>query len=217
MSEFSYASKLKEKYHIDDMGKTLIYRIDSFIEACNMDLENCYLDKEISSTMVPYINAHSDEEENKYSVNFSYHYDREKGKQYTLLGKYHDLTFYFINYYDKDKNKNKINEIPFTMSLDKIFKKFGYALKIESANGSIIRVILIKYRNGEKLHNKISFVSNIKSFDDVFGIIESFVSNPKLLFNTYNEIMSKKDVVFSAKEFRKPQELTEKVEKTSKR
>ena len=91
MGEYSYCGEIREKYAINDLdSKTLTYRIDGFIKACNMNLEDCYFTKEISSFRMPYINIHNDNAGLNYDVNFAYNYDHDMGKNYSLFGKYNE-------------------------------------------------------------------------------------------------------------------------------
>ena len=94
MDKYSYCDEIKDKFNIDDLNSaTLKYRLDGFITACNMDLENSIPTKEISITRTPYINIKNDEENLKYDINFSYHYNKEDGKNFVLTGDYNKLLF----------------------------------------------------------------------------------------------------------------------------
>ena len=192
MEKYSYCKELIDIYKIEELdSKTLIYRIDGFMEACNMNLEKSICQKVISSSTKAYINNTTFDYNQTYSVNFAYIYDYENGKSFTVSGNYEDIDFCFINYYEKDKNKNRIIEIPFSLVIEKKINDTKYVIRMTSRINKQVEFSIMK--NDEKLR----FYANIIDFSKVLNIIKSFVNDPEILFNKYDEIMNKKRVIFT--------------------
>ncbi len=208
MEKYSYCKELIDTYHIEELNsKTLIYRIDGFMEACNMNLENSICEKKISSFRTPYINKTNHEDGIEYSVNFMYIYDCDKGNNFTVIGNYEDLDFAFINYYDKDKNKNRIGEIPFSIMIEKKVNDSIYNIEMNSTLAKQVEFII------KKDDERLCFYANILDFSKILNLVNSFVTNPEIVFETYNEIMNKKKVVFTNGDLNKAIEEDERFEK----
>lgn len=196
MVEYNYCDEIKNKYKIEELNSlTLSTRINGFINACGMNLENSICTKEISPTLVPYINKKRDDDRLKYNINFANGYDTN-GKYFILLGKYNDLDFVFKNYFEKDRNKEKINELPFMVSINMPYNEYLYVMDIETVKGSKTKFSITKRGTREGMFNQFTFYSNIKDFEKILKIIEYFKENPEIVFITYNEVMKEKEVVF---------------------
>ena len=181
-------------------NKTLRYRINGFAYACNMQdigilgnsrvIFNCAgFDK--------YGKKKTNDEHSYFiSVNEQTHHEK---KGVVLKGQYDDLTFTFINYYNKEKLDKKIIDIPFYISLEKKIDKDKYQFDIETVDGMRTKFSIIKcteYKN-KTLHDDLCFYANVTDFSKVLKLIKSFVYNPKIYFDTYNELVKKKKIVFT--------------------
>lgn len=201
MENYSYCEELKNEYKIEELdNRTLTYRIDGFINACEMNLEGSIGHKEISPMKIAYINKKIGEEELKYNVNFAYRYSVLKGNNFIFCGQYNDLDFSLINYFDSIRNKDKIYEVPFSITLTKPFDGYTYTIRMENVVNRIVVFELIKSKEGESLVQQIVFENNIRDFTRVLSIVSSFVKNPKVVFDTYAYAVKKKVVKLSNEE-----------------
>lgn len=193
MEKYSYCKELREKYHIDELDSlTLTSRIDGFLDACNLNLENSVCTKEISPAYIPYINKNNDEE--GYNINFVRGYS-EYGKYFTVVGKYQDLNLLFMIYYDKDKKKNKRNILPYRVALSKEVNDCTYMLNIETDNRLNPRFDVTINRKDDNLPTKVTFNSDFRDFEDfiiVLDTIKLFVISPEDVFDYYREKVEKK-------------------------
>ena len=201
MSEYNLYEELKKKINVEDLNsKTLSYRINGFVYACNMKLEDAGWFKCFTQNKKPYINKHEDNKDVKYSINFGLSYDNQKGKFCAIIGKYNDLEVYFINYYDEDKKKDRINEIPFHISIKKGNNNSFYKLSINTMSRSSVYFDLEKKSEKERFPNCLNFVAKNKDFSRILKLIKSFVDNPEIVFIAYNDVMSGKDIHFTKRE-----------------
>lgn len=202
MGEYSFCDEIKKEYNVLELeSKSLSYRIDSFIYACDMDLSDSLCVKGISKTRAEYINKKKDTGNFQYDINFTRGYDHEKGNYFVLLGKYNDLVLLFANYFDKDKNKSRINEIPFHISLGKIYNDYAYQICFETVTASRVKITIKKSKEDEMIPNSIVFQTNISDFSKVLKLVKSFVRNPELVYITYDEIMNRKEIMFTSSDF----------------
>lgn len=198
-----YYDDIKNKYQIEELNSnTFEYRINGFIKACSMDLDNCVFSKEISPLHIPYINTNSDEEGLKYNINFSYHFHQENGKNYVMNGTYNDLEFVFTNYYKNDKNKNRINDLPFWITISEKVNNTSYTIRMDTIVSTMVKFIIIK--TDEERSDRLVFYANTRNFSNVLKLIKSFVGNPELIYNHYDKIMNEKEVIFSTNELCSP-------------
>ena len=197
MEEYSYCNELKNGFDIKELDSmTLSSRIDGFVSACNLDLSNSLCEKLISVTRVSYVNKKLNEDKLKYNINFARGYDDKLGRYFIIIGKYNDLDLLFTNYYGKDRNLNKINSLPYQITLMKMFDNYNYSINIES-NGLKTKFELVKRKDDNELNNTLAFYANVRDFNKTLMIVKSFVNNPKVVFDTYNEVMNSKKVSFS--------------------
>ena len=210
---YSYVNEIKEKYNLKYLdSETLKYRIDGFIYACNMNLEDSECMQEMILSSTQYFQKEYDSDDLKYLVNFSNQNDLEKGKNVALAGKYNDMEFAYFNYYDYDRNKNKINEIPFMIYLSNKCDKYNYLIRIETITGTMVKFRFIKYQDNVSLSSRLNFNVNVKEFSDVLKVVKAFVTNPEQVFRKYCEIMNQKEVVFSIEDLRNATSNDEKLE-----
>lgn len=198
MAEYNFCEEIRDKYQVEELNsKTLEYRINGFIYACNMDLANSECVKYVSPNRTQFINKRNDD---KYDIHFTRLCDREKGNSFVLLGKYGKLNILFINYFAEDKRKGRINEIPFCVSLGTMYNNLAYQLDMNTISKSRVKLVLKKIKEGEMIPNIINFEVNINDFSKVLKLVKSFVNNPELVFVAYREILNRKNVVFTNRE-----------------
>ena len=194
-------------------NKTFIYRINGFAHACKINnieiptnlvlnggkvvpgnvgvLFNTKKSKQAGNETDYFISANS----NTYPT----------GKTITLSGQYGDLTFSFINYYDKERLDKKIVDLPFAIYLEKKIDKYTYKFDIETVDGPKTKFTIIKYRElkDRTLYDDVTFYANVFDFSKILKLVKSFVYNPILVFNTYNEINQKYQHVYTNSELSK--------------
>ena len=168
-------------------NKTLRYRINAFVYACNIRLDPN--------------DIKADDKRIRVSEN-----NTPFGKSITIGGEYKDLNFFFANYYENEKLDKKIIDLPFSILLTKYGEKELYGLNIETINGKKTEFVIYRnnYTIGEQaLHNNVRFVSNIIDFSQVLKLIKNFVDNPKIVFDTYNDIACKYECYFTKEDLEK--------------
>lgn len=203
MGEYNFCDEIKEQYHIEELDSaTLAYRINGFLYACNMNVEDSICAKCISPTRVPYINKSNENEESdiKYNINFTRSYNRDFGKSFVLLGKYGDLNVLFINYFDKDTKKDRINEIPFEISVGKLCGGIAYQLDIKTISHGQARFVIKKSKEKEIFPSILNFDAKVNDFSRILRLVKSFVHNPELVHLTYKEVVNRKNICISSKE-----------------
>lgn len=195
MNEYNFVNEIKNRYKVEELdSKTLEYRINSFIKACGINLENGIITKDISSNKLEYANIKCNEE--NYSINFYRTFSYELGSGFTLLGEYQDLELSFINYYKKDKNKKKINNLPFKISVDKKIDDCSYTLDI-TGNKNRVKFIISMNKAKSMLPSVISFYANVLDFGVILRLVNAFVTNPELVIDSYSEVIKKNSACFT--------------------
>lgn len=191
MDEYDYCEDIRVQYKVAELNsKTLKYRINGFLKACNMNLENSTCTKDIGDFKIEYINKNNQEEQ--YNINF-YFGSNDKGNNITISGNYNDLNFRFTNYYDGDKNYGKINELPFYISLKNRYQDFKYDMEVATHNKSRTKFIIRKYTDKMLVPYIITFQANVLDFSIILKLVKAFVSNPELVFTSYSDVMDKKN------------------------
>ena len=180
-------------------NKTLRYRINGFAYACKMEnievppsfvVEN---GEKLSRSVGVLFNT----TEKKRDIDEEVHYfiatnedHNPKCNSVTLSGQYGDLSFTFVNYYKKEKLDKKIIDLPFSISLEKKIDKDTYQFNIETVEDIRCKFKIAKYREykSKTLYDDVVFYANVADFSKILKLVKSFVFNPVLVFNTYNEI-----------------------------
>ncbi len=192
MSDYNFVEEIKNRYKVDELNSnTLTYRINSFISACNMNLENSVLSKDISATNLEYANLTS-EDGKAFDLKFFRNYKEKEGRYFTLMGNYGDLDVLFTNYYDKDKNYSKINELPFKISLKKKYNNFDYSMDIVMESKPRVKFAIRKNSDKMMLPYVISFPANVLDFGLILKMVKSFVNDPESLLSTYDKCLKQK-------------------------
>ena len=191
MEEYSFCDELIDEYNIEELDSvTLKYRIDGFIYACGMDLSDSPCFKDISPTRTSYINKHKNIKGLKYNVNFTRSYDYENYDNFVLLGRYNKLDFYFVNYFTFDR-KDRINELPFKISIEKVIDNIPYKLDIVSLSKKQARFSIRRVNEKELPSNVVNFVTNITDFSIILRLIKTFIRDPEIAYLVCKEVVSK--------------------------
>lgn len=182
-------------------NKTLRYRINGFAYACNMHDIGVVGDSGVlfnSEGFSRLCNKRNKKQEHSYYISVSRD-DNSKRKSVTLSGHYDDLFFTFVNYYNKERLDKKIIDLPFFISLQKIVDDETYEFIIKTVNDKQTQFSMTKYTEykGRILHDDFFFYANVMDFSEILKLVKSFVYNPKLGFDAYNEIMEKQHIVFT--------------------
>ena len=195
MDKYDYCKDIKDRYNIEELDSlTLSYRINGFLDACNMDIEKGMYFKLISGFRRSFINKSHNIDGLSYSINFTRGYNKEDGNSLLLVGKYNDLEIFFENFIDGDY---KINEIPFSMSLSKKYSGYEYKIEIHKDDSYNIQFRLYKKKDNESLSNYIGFYAKITDFSKILNLVNSFVNNPKTVFDVFYKIMNEKTIIFT--------------------
>ena len=184
-------------------NKTFEYRINGFARACNMH------NIEVLRNSGVLFNTKKKNDDIKYYIVASTGGKSEKGYGVTLSGYYGDLSFTFTNYRNLNKDiiriDRKILELPFSISLFKNIDKDIYHLEIETINGMETKFTITKSRDlkNKILSSKVSFYANVLDFSKILKLVKSFVYNPILVFNTYNEVINSKKITITNSDLNK--------------
>ena len=175
-------------------SKTLAYRIDGFLYACNYTLKEDAHEQvwKIFEKQYENIVNFDQNDEKKLNILVKKQIDPKRGNYIMLKGESDDLMFVFNNYYGKKKIDKKIMEIPFDIVLIKKFNDMEYQMILGTNVDKEVRFTVIK--NNEK---KIVFYANIFDFSKILKLVKSFVKNPDVVFNTYSEVISEKRISFT--------------------
>ena len=201
MEEYDFCKEIMNIYKVEELNsETLKYRINKFIYACGMDLTDSIWSEDISKTNLPYVCKKKSDGDITYNINFARDYDREKGKNFILIGQYNELKLMLVNYFEKDKRKDIVNEIPFHILLSKEYMEATYQLEIKNIHNLRAKFILKKNKANDMLPSIVAFQSNVVDFGKILKLVKSFVYNPDLVFKVYDEKLNSKEIVFTNKD-----------------
>ena len=181
-------------------NKTFRYRINGFAHACKM-----YDVGVVNRAGVIFNTAGFDKygnpktsDEHSYFIAVNEGFD-QNNNSVTLSGEHDDLHFVFTNYYHKEKLDRKIVDLPFSLSLEKKIDEVTYKMNIETIEKQRTKFVITKSCEfkDRTLNNNIVFYANILEFSTILKLVESFVYNPCLVFDSYSEMMEKMKVVFT--------------------
>ena len=200
MEEFSFGKLFSEEMHIKELGSiTMEYRVNSFLKACNLLLNDKEYDKILKQYEHTYTRGliYNLGKENQISIYAVKQQDDKYGDYIHINGKTKNMVFSFDNYYEERKIDKRILELPYKMDIVKEYNNSIYEIKINAMyNGEFIFDIT-------KDDNTISFYINPIELHKMLKIINSFVNNPEVVYNTYNEIMYNKKFIFSSSDLNK--------------
>ena len=201
-------------------NKTLNYRINGFAHACKM--KNISVTKN-AGILFTTRKGKKQEDIPNYYITVSTSDKDPRGKTINLNGYYEDLNFSFTNFHDsKDNLDRKVKEIPFAITLIKTIDKETYLLRVETVSGLENRFSISKSREykDKTISSNITFYANVMDFSSILKLVKSFVYNPKLVFDTYNEIIKNKKIILTNGDLNKAMmqdtELNKPVGKTKK-
>ena len=192
-------------------NKTLSYRINGFAHACGMQNINVVKNAGVIFSTAKRNGLQKEDNQFEYFISVN----KNNNKNSTISGNYGDLNFTFTNFHDKENLNRRILEIPFSILLIKPIDNDTYYFRIESIKKEDTRFEITKYReykNGTVSSN-VHFNANILDFSKILKLVKSFVYNPKLVFDTYNDIKEQKKVVFATNNVNKAIMQDEKLDK----
>ena len=180
-------------------NKTLRYRINGFAYACNMQNIGIMRD----SGVLFDTNGFNSKNESGYFISTSKS-DNPLGKSVTISGQYNDLFFIFTNYYKNENLDKRIIDLPFLISLSKKDEKSSYNLDIETIDKARTKITIYKLWEADCLfYDDVSFYVNINDFSKVLKLVKSFVLNPVLVFNTYDDMRKQYKMVYKSSDLNK--------------
>ena len=202
MNKFDFCEELKTKMDVNEIDNdALYYQINMFQNACGFDIKKGGYGNIVSidNTNIKFCNK-------KYqSDKLNYYFEIMKGKvgkkdSFTIKGSYNDLLFAFHNFYKKDKNED-ISQITFSFFLEKDFEDARYTVDVETINEFKTKFNFNrKPKNDDELTDYFTFYSKRSDFENVFGVIKSFIDNPKNVYFMYKRIMDFKEVYYNNNE-----------------
>lgn len=197
-----FIEEIKSQFGLNNLdSKTMIFRYNGFISACNMNLDNSKWNEKGVDTNNPYINKERNIDGEEYSINFTCGYETGKGKVLILLGTYGDLSVFLVNYCDSDTIKFRVNEIPFKIKLKKPKDNNTYLMEVDCDNNKSL--CNFKYTRSDDKDKKILKFDGIISFERLLKIVESFVNDPEYVFNEYCNIIDNREIHFTKEELNK--------------
>lgn len=198
----NFIEEIKKQFGLNNLdSKTMIFRYNGFISACNMNLDNSRWNEKGLDTNNPYINKERKIDGEDYSINFSVGYETGKGKVLILLGTYDDLSLFLVNYCDSDIIKFKVNEVPFKIKLKKPKDNITYLMEVDCDNNRSL--CDFRYTRSDDNDKKIIKFDSIISFEKLLKIVESFVKDPEYVFNEYSNIIDNREIHFTKEELNK--------------
>jgi len=195
MEELKISKVLSDKLNIDEINsKTIAYRINSFINACNLNIDiNDY--KKQSKIYENYyttgliFNQNCD---NQLEIFATKKQSDDHGDYVHIAGENDDLIFSFDNFYEKKKINQKIVDIPFNIYINKMFEGLEYSVKMESTYNKEVCFTFV-----EEDGHELCFYANILEFSKILNLVKAFISNPENVIRTYQRIMNNKKVIFT--------------------
>ena len=201
MEEFNFSQVLGAASFNNKLDtKTMEYRINNFIYACGFVLHGYKCDKTKYLFEDGYLQGLVFDQDEESQCNFMVKdkKDIERGNYLYMEGHRKDLDFIFNNYYKNKRIDKRIVELPFDIYLKVKQEENVYQL--------IIRTIVDKENQFTIIKNdqqQLSFYANILDFSKVLKIVKSFVNNPELVLNVYDEIRNSKKVSFTNGDLKK--------------
>ena len=198
MNRDDFYKKLEERLNIRLLDNQPLYsQLNMFFDACDMDLRNGkvsdgieYNDYDVKECTKKY-----NSEKLKYEMNIFA--GIEEGKRFLdFRGIYNHLTFSLCNLY----NENGV--LQYRLELITSYKNDDYTLDISNTSGRKTEFIIKRgyFKNDDNIYENLRFYSNRIDFENVFGIIKSFIDNPESVCRTYRNIMNQKEVMFTQNE-----------------
>lgn len=210
MEKFDLCNDLQKVITTDELdSNTLKYRINNFIYACNIDLEEGKYIHIINDKSRHFCIKESVDDKYRLSINIMDYLFSRESREFRLAGRNGNLFFEFINRYNDNVLRNKVMEIPFSIELD--INRGEYVLKTATVEGERVEFNLKKrIENG---YEHLRFFANILDFSNILQLVKSFVEDPKLVYDKYDEVIAEKKIVLTNTEVKKGMGSDESLEK----
>ncbi len=191
---YSYCDELKEKFDIKELSDEILkHRIDGFVYACNMVLDDGECIKKDDNLL---INKSLNRDGYNYNIDFSKCYDFQSNPYFVVQGTYNNLSLLFVNYYKNSRNILEAFEMPFSIYLKHEYDGYLFIINVSVTTDGNVCFEIKKTKEEER-----SITFYIKNdFSKVLKMIKSFTINPTKLFNRVCEIMQKKRIMFNDNE-----------------
>ena len=190
MGKFDLCNDLKDVISVIELySNTISYRINNFLYACNINMEDGVNKSIVNSDA--YKMARKELDNNNYiEISFLNNDSKNDNKSFILEGKVNDLAFSFINNYDVSVMKEAVKELPFNINITKYYNDFEYNLKMESVDKKrVFFRIHRKHINNNMLNSQQAFYANILDFSKILRTIKSFNNNPWAFYKTSEDIL----------------------------
>lgn len=212
MEEFDFSKIFSEEMHIKEINsKTLGYRINSFLKACNIDLK----DKEYDKILKQYEHVftrglvYNYGETDQFTIYAVKQQDQRNGDYVHMYGYNKEFSFAFDNYYENRKLDKKIVDIPFNILIK--FNNINYGLRMETVFHKAVSFMVTKDIQD------LTFYNSVVDFEQILDIVSAFVTNPEEVYRIYSRIYNQKRIHFSTAELSIGTVNGEKFEKPSKK
>lgn len=192
MEKYDFCEELSEKFNNNIFKMpTIVYRLNGFVEACGLELT-----EETVTCNESFLKKTSND--NKYDIEIMNIYRKKGYKTIFINGSYDDFAFQFLNTFKEQRVKtNQIIEIPFTIKLCKMDDNIQYEMIVESNSHETSYIFLKDNLENEEENEKVKFYTKRVDIENVFGLLPSFIDNPRQVFETYKEIFANKKVYFN--------------------
>ena len=198
MEKYNFCDELKYTLFINELNsKTLEYRLNGFIYALKMNLEDGIYRPIVNTSSHNYTIKRK---EDTYLIKISVMdtHNNKHNRVFKLCGNYNNLEFEFINQYNNSINCGRIKNIPFKAFVKIKENDDVYQLLIESVTKEQVYIKLDKSKSVD--HESYSFGVNIMDFSQVLKLIKSFVNNPLVVYDTYKNIICNGKVILKSGE-----------------
>lgn len=211
MSNYNYYEELKEKVSGDAINTpTMEYRINSFMEAYDMNLEKGMVEEEVNidelreylmlPTMVDECRLFTKKGKNsQYNVNAMIG-NSNRINFINIYGNYKNSSFEYVNLYNKKIMNKEVVENPYQLKVSRITENRVYDMIATKAKGKTKFIFRSKSIENEYDRKEITFYSKRNDIENVLSILSNFVKKPEVVFTTYEKVMESKEVYFNGTE-----------------
>ena len=194
MENYDLCEELRTIFESEVFTTPTIYSmLKGFVEATEMHLEEG--GKEYNSLLF------TKEKEGIYKIDFEYYSSLKNNRNIGVSGNYQDFEFKLQCFFDNKQIYHKqVIEIPFILELCKQLDNNNYKLLITGQKGETKIIILRQSIDNEFDKENVTFYCHRMDFENILGIIPSFIQNPGYVFETYRNIYATKKVYFNNNE-----------------
>ena len=119
MEDVNFCREVNNILNVKELdSKTLTYRINGFLLASSMNLDNGIYKYIVNNNHFHFATKKSCNDDYNVSISIM-DYDNHHNKKVKLFGDYSYLQFEFINDYNKNVLRNKIIRLPFSITINK--------------------------------------------------------------------------------------------------